>query len=762
MKRTAAAAILALGVLGVVVGAAETGFVTTTFGNSDWCEHKGTMKLEGNVIKFDLSALPAGTKVLRAALVPSYKPAHGGCPGTKVVQEGAEDAKPLTARPPEYRSLDATAVVARWAAEPQTNKDLRIVDAGNADFKTAVLEVSFVGPVGKPLPAVTGLKADHHDGQTFLTWNEPEDVIGDDAPTFETFERAVLDARKRRSLVHRVYRDDKPITPETIAAAKLLREVPEALSCWYLLAVKNTEHPQAGKTKTSPLRGGNLVLTDVVTRYRLKDGAEPMPRATGLAVLTAVEAGKRYYAVTVAVDGREAATALKLGGSATDAVDEKPSKFPAVVFQRSSRPDPTHAGAVNVDGYVCWVEPPYVQFPRPVEVYIPRWKDLPAGSTATRLPLYANLGTYGTTASEISEPIWHGARRYVAGAVTISLAEEGGLWTGQHECIGTLRGYDDGVVIDYDQRRVLAATAWAVEKPDFFIDPERVYVWGQSAGWALRYPDVFAVVMSDGHNNYKTSKEGKKHAWRWGPAGGSKNCLGQNHLDYLDMPKWLRENPKVELPYWIGAPAYGTFPDHCLGDFGFKPWQEFLNAMKQTKRAFAVTWMTNGPGPTTPIMREMTPLIRLHQSLPAFGNCSLDTSPDTDDPKGEYRPKRYDQDFQKRADKDESGGINLHQRWDPATITDEPDRWAVTIWLVGPDKQGKGGAPADSCTTDLTPRRCQRFKPAHGERFAWTVTSAADNKATQSGAAEADKDGLVTATGIKLTKDKVRVEIRKQ
>ena len=63
-------------------------------------------------------------------------------------------------------------------------------------------------------------------------------------------------------------------------------------------------------------------------------------------------------------------------------------------------------------------------------MYMVRWPDLPEASARQTLPLYVNLGTYGCSATELSSPIWHGARRHVAGAITIGLAEEGKLWAG--------------------------------------------------------------------------------------------------------------------------------------------------------------------------------------------------------------------------------------------------------------------------------------------------------------------------------------------
>jgi len=738
---------------------AKEGFATATFGNGPEMSYPRTLRVEKELMHFDLSSLPKGAEIQRAVLRFPFRSDWGGHGEVKLLAVGVSQ-RPLSTRPPAHRSLDATEAVKVWAADTGANQGLRIIRAERAELQKAVLEVSFWGPIPAPLPVVTQLKAEHHDGQTFLTWREPHDVVGKDEPTFEQFERAVLDAQAKRRIVYRLYRHKEPITSANLGRAELARQVPEALSSWNLLAIANTEHPQADVTKRSPLRGGNLRLKHVMTRYRLSDDKPPLPRATGMAVLTANRPGRYYYAVTVSVDGREAVDNLTTGQSLAAALDEAPAKFPAIVYQRTRKSQRNQNDGPSVDVHVCWLEPPLVHSPRPVEVYMVRWPDLPVASSAKRLPLYVNLGTYGCSATELSSPTWHGARRHVRGAATIGLAEEGKLWAGDHECLGTLRGMDEGVVWNHEQRRVLAATAWAVEKPDLFIDPQRVYVWGQFAGWALRHGDLFAAVMSNGHNNIKTSREGRKHYWRWGQPDHGENWLGMNHLDYLDLAAWVRENPTVELPYWVCWPAYGAFPDHSLGDFGFKPWQEFIGAMKETRRAFAAVWMSNGPGLARGVCRDMVPQIKLHQSLPAFSNCSLDTSAQTDQPKGSYRPGRYDDYFQKYADKE--GGINLYQRWDPNTMIDESHTWAATVWLSQPDKQGRFGSPAETATMDITPRRCRQFRPKPGERFLWTNTSMQSNKTAGSGRVTADKWGLVTIKHTTIGKTDNRIVIKRR
>ncbi|HRT95861.1 MAG TPA: hypothetical protein P5532_15635, partial [Planctomycetota bacterium] len=503
-------------------------------------------KVTGDVLRFDLAPLGQETRVLRAILrVPQR--GHRTGVAVRVVPIGVGNEPPLKLLPPDYVSFDATAAAQAWVADAKCNQGLKIAESGGVDFSKASLEVSRLGEGEDPIRPVTDVRALHQSGQTFVTWREIEDVVGDDAPAFADFDKAVLDARAKRRLVYRVYRHAQPITVASLGQAELAREVPEVVSCWNLKAIRNTEHPNQGTpTKNSPLRPGyNLALNHVMTRYRIVSNAEPLPRATGLAVFTATKPGKHYYAVTASVDGREAVAEI---AGLKEPIEERPATFPAIVYQRTVQADPKDAKACDIDVYNSWIEPPYANVPEVSETYIVRWRDLPKPGPETRLPLMLNLGTYGGSATESASPGWHGARRHVLGALGIALSE-GGLWQGFHECIGTLRGYDDGVVHNYPQRRVLAAAAWAVASPDLLVDPERVSIWGQFAGWALRHGDVFSAVMSNGHCNLAIGKVPQQHGWKWGPyPKGSKNWLGIDQWEYMNLAKWVRENPTAELP----------------------------------------------------------------------------------------------------------------------------------------------------------------------------------------------------------------------
>jgi hypothetical protein len=701
-------------------------FLTTPFGAT----------VKDKPIRFDLSALPRGTKVFRAVLRASDAGHRNGA-AVRLTPVGLPNAEPLRLRPPEYASFDATAAAQAWVADPQANKGLQVDDSGGVDFRDAVLEVSHPGDGAKPIPPVTELRAVHQSGQTFLTWKEIDDPVGADAPTFGDFDKAVLDARTRRRLVYRVYRHTEPVTAANLGQAELAREVPDAVSCWNLKAIRNTEHPNQGTpTKNSVLRPGyNLALAHVMTRYRVEQGGEPLPRATGLAVFTVAKPGQRYYAVTAAIDGREA---VAEPAALARPVDEKASPFPAILYQRTVASDPKQTSACEIDVYNSWIEPPYTNVPGVAETFIVRWRDLPPADAGHRRPLMVNIGTYGGSATEAAEPGWHGARRHVKAALTIALTE-GGLWQGFHECIGTLRGYGDGVVHNYPQRRVLAAAAWATQKDDLFVDPERISLWGQLGAWGLRHGDVFSAVMSEGHGNLAIGKVPQQHGWKWGPyPKGCRNWLGVDQWEYMNLPKWIRENPTVELPYWLCWPAYGAYPDHTVGDFGFMPWPEMIHAMASTKRALAANWSTNGPGPVGPL-RDLVSRLRLHQSLPAFTRCSLDSSPGDGD----------------HADAEKGSGINLYQLWEPETVVDETGRWEITLYL-------REDCPYPECTTDLTPRRCQKFKARPGESFKWVRTSLDDARALQSGTATADRWGLVTLEGVKVAKGKNRIRIEGQ
>jgi len=106
-------------------------------------------------------------------------------------------------------------------------------------------------------------------------------------------------------------------------------------------------------------------------------------------------------------------------------------------------------------------------------------------------------------------------------------------------------------------------------------------------------------------------------------------------------------------------------------------------------------------------------------------------------------------------DGDSEGQANLYLFWETKDVVDEAAKWEMTVGLTPP-------APKDTCTVDITPRRCQAFKPKPGERFKWTNTSVADGKVVQTGTVTADRWGLVTLKDAAVTKGKNRLVIRRR
>jgi hypothetical protein len=136
---------------------------------------------------------------------------------------------------------------------------------------------------------------------------------------------------------------------------------------------------------------------------------------------------------------------------------------------------------------------------------------------------------------------------------------------------------------------------------------------------------------------------------------------------------------------------------------------------------------------------DRLPVIRRNQSVPTFGNCSLDDNPGNGDLNNGLGM---------------GAQLNGYLNWDAETIVDRPGEWQMTVWL-------DGSAPLPECAVDLTPRRCQQFKPRPGDTFCWVSTAADGRKTIQSGTVVADSWGLVTLKELAVDKGKNRIRISK-
>lgn len=753
---TRAAISIALAALAPVLGAAPAGaaapgaegFVTEVWGDAPPCHHPATLRVEGRIAEFDLSALPEKTEVFRAVLRAtfrrgSYETAIAIRPVEAVEAEPAVSAPPLALRPPRCDSFDATAAARRSLAGGSRRLRLRFADAPGWEPRTTTLEIAFRGPSGEPTPAVSGLRAVHHDGQTFLTWREHEDVLGDrPTVTIEAMEAKLLPLRGGREVVYRVYASDRPIAAETLGRAELIAEVPFVLSLYDLDSVPTIEHPYAEKGEgPTPFVGGARAKRHPVPAFAIAKGEAPLPRGSGLYVRTITRRASTWYAVVTALGGRECVPpgGLSVENSLREPVGESPAP-PIPVLQSSSHLESEERGhpGWTIGTYAYWLEFPYANVPRQLAVATREYRGLPPGE---RCELCVHLGFYGSQPAFI-------ARERGGGDVTLCPPwdQDDSMLQGRHECVDTLRSYDQGVVHNWGQRRTLALIEWA--KREFRIDPERVTAEGQFALWAVRHGDVFASVTADGYANFNKGREAQKHGPLWGPYPlGSKNWLGVDQWDHMNVSKWIRDNPTVELPYLVVRPT----PSSHVGDMGPWSWPELYRALHDTKRAF--TARHGGVWSGTPIAGAiMPPRIRRDQPLPAFRNCSLDGMPGDGD---------MSNNGGLGADGDVIADLNGFLLWETDTIVDQPDRFEMTVYLdPGDPARERPGAPADSSTVDLTPRRCRRFSAEPGERLRWTNAFLGEGREV-SGEATADRFGLVTIEGLTVTKGRNRIGVRK-
>lgn len=727
----------------MLAAAAAGDFVAEIWGNAPSCHHKGTMKVvEGRTVEFDLSALRPRAKIQRAVLRASiqrrgYSQRIQVCPLAPGRSEPPDDAKALPLRPPLYNSFDATEAVRRWADKSKGTFRVYFKFAPGWKRQSTTLEIAYEARAGEPTPRVAELRAVHHDGQTFLTWKEHEDIMtGAEPVTLEKLEQKLL--RSGREIRYRVYAHDKPITLKSIAEAELLADVPFVLSAYYLDSVRTIEHPnrQRGEGST-PFIGGARARRDPVARYVIADGQDHLPRGYGLYVRTITTAGKTYYAVVTAVNGREAVgrTDLTPGNSLVQPVAEKLAPPGPVLQSRSVRkPDDRRPVAWAVGRYNFWLEVPYTNIPRQLQVAIGRPEKIDPDK---KLPLYVHLGAYGGQAAFYCA---QGGGYQVM--VCPPYDQDDSMFQGRHECLYTYRSYGEGAVHNWAQRRCFALMEYA--KRRFPIDDERVTLRGQFCCWALRYGDKFTSVVGDAYGNLSKSREAQKHGWTWGlyPAG-SKNWAGVDHWEWMNIARFVRENPTQELPFYVSLPYSASH----VGDIGPWAWQELYRALHQTKRAFTARWGNCWAG--SPPAGAMAGKIKLHQSLPAFSNCSLDQNPGD----GAFDVGAVG------SDGDPSGNINGYQFWQTHDIVDTPDRWEMTVYLYDGDRHGRGRAPAESCTTHLTPRRCQKFKARPGQTFQWSNTSLKENRVIQRSTVEADKWGLVTLEELIVSKGKNRIKI---
>jgi hypothetical protein len=531
---------------------------------------------------------------------------------------------------------------------------------------------------------VTGIQAIHRHGQTFVTWN---DVAQGEAG-----------AAYRYSL----YRSEQPITAANVAGAELCyRGVFNHSARLYGTAFNSKDRLDVSK--------GFSVMVE---------GGKPLPAWTGLAVHTVRRKAKAYYAV-VATDVKfKPVTEVIPGKSATtEPVDEQPGPIQAIkLYDSKERKGPSIA-----------------------QTSITGKKGLPL-----HLTLHGSQGQGGGAGGYGDYYLFFGTpdMGYRDGLAGVFSVEEHRLKSGNrlllrvrdavehpsgrametywfgYLCVPQGATHPEPRVYPFTENQLLWITRWVVER--YGADPERVSVGGSSSGGVgsnnvgFRHPELFAAAFPSVGRVRRVPAiafEGKFDRTRGALMADGKTA----YYDHVDGPRFAARHP-ADLPFLGWA---------CGRNDGYATWQEHIDmvkAMTAAHHGFAFSWNNGGHsegGRAMSLISKYYPAEKFarNRSYPAFGNSSIDQNMGHGDPKVG----------------DLEGGINLGFDW--KGVVDEPDRWSVTL---------SNDLARNDMTVDVTPRRCQKFKPRAGETYRWMSSTG------PAGIIVADANGLVTVPAVPI------------
>jgi hypothetical protein len=552
---------------------------------------------------------------------------------------------------------------------------------------------------------VTGIKAFHRNGQTFVTWKD------------------VAEGAAGAKYRYTVYRSDAPITRNNVGQAQPVIRGILNNSCKLLgLDLKTKDRLDPEKP-----------------RIRLTDGGEFLPMWSGVGVHTVTKPGQGYYAVVATDLALKPLSHVEPGKSATtQPVTEKVAAVqPIRQFAAGQRPNQIGkiSGRKNL--------PLYVQL----------------HASCSSKAWQARSGDYFTYFAPRKELGWRAGQPGVFG-----LAEGGKdhprLTLAPRDTMnspGGVRGIENlwfGLLCQpnwatekvqraypFSEQRVDWIIKWTLKK--YSADPNRICMGGQSMGaWGtftigLKRPDVFAALYPTGPKCHqwilygfgKVSRvylrgptpEKKIRSSDLAKLGGKPPLMpdGQTEFfDYLNLISYVEKTHR-DLPFacFIG------------GRHGGKPWSSYakwenmvsmVKALTANHHGFAFGWDNKGHGSARKQFKLLCKyypwhVFALNKSYPAFGNSSIDDDIGPDGPKEGY--------------------INVGFVW--KDVVDQAGKWSVKI----SNSESKG-----DMTVDVTPRRGQQFKPQPGQKLKWT------NSAGGSGNLTVDKWGLVTVARVIIPK----------
>ena len=600
----------------------------------------------------------------------------------------------------------------------------------------------------KPPAQATGLSVIHRAGQSFITWKDTEDTLGDKPVTWGALRDALRKAEDSKRVCYRLYRHRKPIDATSVRDATLLAEIQPFsgfnVNSWSLerlinqVIFSNADRGELGVY--GPFNGWNRESRQgerlVIPRFAIEDRTV-LPAGTGLHVHSPAVAEKSYYAVTLVANGAENLTDFSAANSLAQPVEEAAAAWAPV-----EQPD-TEPFGFDFRGkrryYVTWVAPPLA--PKPMYF---NWSVLVPPDCTQPAPV--ELFFHAPGYSYARPPV-----KFLERSIQICPHDfPFSGWYGYNELLGSPKSRQEGVVRPYTIRRTEAFLKWAQTR--FPVDPTRIIpVGGDGAALMAVYrPELCAYAIITGFQSLQLDpKSAESFAEAWGPSSPQlkdENGLAEwkwGELDFLLCGKCLpsvvkKDEPlpspapatapgmKLELPLfvcrgysWGRDPAYG----HGRGRLYY--------ALQATRHALHAHWAWGG-NLTAP--QKFTGLWQ-----------GLDITRATPIPAITYSS----------ADKEGEGAGHCNVGYTWQNVKEDADSFEVTI----------SGAPS---TFDLTPRRLSAFKIQPGETLAWEALPSevrGQKSEPKLGQEKADENGLVTLKGLELQKTqtlKIRISRAKK
>jgi poly(3-hydroxybutyrate) depolymerase len=543
-----------------------------------------------------------------------------------------------------------------------------------------VLVVARPVPAADEQPAVTGVRAVHRDGQTFVTWAD------------------VAEGEAGAKFRYTLYRHTEPITAENLARAEVCGR-----------GILNNSAKLYGSAFSAKAR------LDPAKPYTvIEEGGKPLPPWSGLAVDTIRKAGKAYYAVVATDDKGESRSKLC---ATKDPVEEKPAPIQAIKLYDSKERKGPYVANTSVTG----------KKGLPLHVTL-HGSQSTGGGAGEYGDYYLFFGTRDMGFRDglpgvfsVEEHRGKDGNRLLLRVRDAVEHPRGGAmetyWFG-HTCVPQWADHADPRFYPFTEARLLWTVEWVVKK--YGADPERVTVGGSSSGAVgsmnvgFRHPELFAAAFpSVGRVRKVPAVSLEKPLPK-----GARLLMADGKTDYLDRA----DGPKFAAGHAGDLPFLGWA---CGRNDGYATWQEHIDMVKtmtDAKHGFAFAWNNGGHSEGGRAMQQIDryyPAAKFarDKSYPAFGNSSVNDDMGTGDPK----------------DGDLEGGINLGFDW--KDVRDEEGKWSARL---------SNALAKKDMTADVTPRRGQKFRPKPGDKFTWTDSHG------NTGAAVADKNGLVTVTAVKI------------